>query len=189
MNSLRTLLMLTFLLYSLSWTSCASEETTNAEATEDTTETEAVPNTPVEVKPTNDIRQFWPQFQAAVAQNDKDAIAAMTEFPLRGADYMKPEGEELGLMEAEFMNEYDQLFTEEVREAIGNATVEDLKFLVATEGNNLTERAQATPNSPIYTLYTQRTEQAGTDYAEFVRLGFIFTYRNDEYKWVYLLRV
>jgi len=185
MYSLRTISIFTLLLYSFFWTACASEETNTPETTED----EPVPTTPVEVTPTNDIREFWPQFQAAVAQNDKDAIAAMTEFPLRGADYMKAEGGELGLTEPEFMNEYEQIFTEEVRQAIGNATVDDLKFMVATEGNNLTERARATPNGPIYSLYTQRTEQAGTDYEQFVRLGFVFTYRNDEYKWVYLLRV
>jgi len=188
---LRIFLMFTLFVSSLSLLSCASDESSTADQATADAQSEEIPSTPVEVNPTDDIREFWQQFRTAVAQQDKQAVAAMTEFPLRGADYMMPEGdgEKLGLMEAEFFDKYDQIFDPIIMQELMAITVQDLKFIVASEGNNLTKRTQVEPGKPIYTAFTSRSENVGTDYEQFVRMGFVFSYRDGVYKWIYLLRV
>lgn len=56
---------------------------------------------------------FWAQFKAAVANNNKEAIAAMTKFPL---DYYGKQ-----LTKADFIKEYDAIFSAEVRRCFRNA--------------------------------------------------------------------
>jgi len=56
---------------------------------------------------------FWAQFKAAVATNNKEAIAAMTKFPF---DYYgKP------LTEADFIKRCDAFFSDKVRRCFRNA--------------------------------------------------------------------
>ena len=56
---------------------------------------------------------FWAQFKAAVANNNKEAIAAMTKFPF--AYYAKQ------LTKADFIKECDAIFSAEVRRCFRNA--------------------------------------------------------------------
>ncbi len=56
---------------------------------------------------------FWAQFKAAVANNNKEAIAAMTKFPF---DYYgKP------LTKADFIKQCDAIFSDKVQRCFRNA--------------------------------------------------------------------
>lgn len=56
---------------------------------------------------------FWAQFKAAVANNNKEAIAAMTKFPF---DYYgKP------LTKADFIKKCDEIFSDKVPRCFRNA--------------------------------------------------------------------
>ena len=56
---------------------------------------------------------FWAQFKAAVANKDREAIAAMTKFPF---DYFAKQ-----LTKADFMKECDAIFSDEVQRCFRNA--------------------------------------------------------------------
>ena len=56
---------------------------------------------------------FWTQFKTAVANNNKEAIAAMTKFPF---DYYAKR-----LTKADFMKECDAIFSDEVQRCFRNA--------------------------------------------------------------------
>jgi len=49
---------------------------------------------------------FWAQFKAAVAKNDKEAVAEMTRFPVDVSE---------NLTRAAFIKKYHAIFTQEVR--------------------------------------------------------------------------
>lgn len=144
---------------------------------------------PVEVTPTQDINVFWPQFQAAVAQNDKDAVVKMTDFPLRGTDYTLNNPESPGMVEAAFLQNYDAIFTEEMRDAIAATPVDKLGLMRAHEGNNLTMLTQAPQGSPMYTIRTEAMENLGTAQERLVRRTYIIGLRDDVLKFMYILRM
>jgi hypothetical protein len=56
---------------------------------------------------------FWAQFKAAVANNNKEAIAAMTKFPF---DYYGKQ-----LTKADFIKQYDAIFSHKVQRCFRNA--------------------------------------------------------------------
>jgi hypothetical protein len=56
---------------------------------------------------------FWAQFKAAVANNNKEAIAAMTKFPF--AYYAKQ------LTKADFIKQCDAIFSDKVQRCFRNA--------------------------------------------------------------------
>ncbi len=56
---------------------------------------------------------FWAQFKAAVANNNKEAIAAMTKFPF---DYYGKQ-----LTKADFIKQYDAIFSDKVQRCFRNA--------------------------------------------------------------------
>ena len=52
---------------------------------------------------------FWTEFKAAVAKNDKEAVAALTKFPF-------DMGEEI--TRAAFIKKYDEIFSQKVRRCL-----------------------------------------------------------------------
>src|SRR5687767_1696111 len=55
---------------------------------------------------TQAFASFWTEFKAAVAKKDKEAVAAMTNFPF---DELEK------LTKAAFIKKYDEIFTQKVR--------------------------------------------------------------------------
>lgn|GEM_PF-703939 len=62
---------------------------------------------------------FWPKFQAAVAQNDKAAVAAMTKFPLT-----MPYGVPAVKTKAQFLQRYAKIFDAATRKCFASAQPE-----------------------------------------------------------------
>ena len=68
-----------------------------------------------EVKSEGQFAPFWAQFKAAVAKKDKEAIAGMTKFPFNRG---KP------LTRADFMKQFDVIFSAKVRKCFQSAKPE-----------------------------------------------------------------
>ena len=62
---------------------------------------------------------FWPKFQSAVAKNDKEALAAMTKFPLT-----MPYGVPAVKTKAQFLQRYGKIFDAETRKCFAAAQPE-----------------------------------------------------------------
>jgi hypothetical protein len=68
----------------------------------------------VEAQTTNDaFNSFWKTFKAAMAKNDKEAVANLTKLPFL---YESRERDRAG-----FIKIYDQLFTRKVRRCVATA--------------------------------------------------------------------
>ena len=55
---------------------------------------------------------FWAQFKAAVAKNDKAAVAEMTKFPFDAGNH---------LSKADFLKQYESFFRQETRRCFSKA--------------------------------------------------------------------
>jgi hypothetical protein len=64
-------------------------------------------------KSTQTFASFWVQFRAAVAKNDKEAVATMTRFPF-------PFGNE-EITRAEFIEKYDSIFGRKAQRCFAKA--------------------------------------------------------------------
>lgn len=70
------------------------------------------------------MKQFWSKFQNAVAKNDKDAVAAMSKFPL-----LMPYGVPSIKTRAQLIRRYGEIFDAETRNCFATARpqVDDAK--------------------------------------------------------------
>jgi hypothetical protein len=59
-----------------------------------------------EAQSTQSFASFWAQFKAAVAKNDKEAVATMTQFPVDISERVTRDA---------FMKKYDEIFNHDVR--------------------------------------------------------------------------
>jgi hypothetical protein len=68
------------------------------------------------------MKQFWSKFQRAVAKNDRDAVAAMSKFPL-----LMPYGVPSIKTRAQLARRYGEIFDAETRKcfAVARPQVED----------------------------------------------------------------
>ncbi|MGB9179710.1 MAG: hypothetical protein WCB68_10745 [Pyrinomonadaceae bacterium] len=65
----------------------------------------------------SEMQIFWSTFQAAVARNDKEAVASMTHFPLE-----MPYGVRSIRTKAQFMKSYSKIFDAETKKCFSTAT-------------------------------------------------------------------
>jgi hypothetical protein len=70
------------------------------------------------------MKQFWSKFQNAVAKNDRDAVAAMSKFPL-----LMPYGVPSIKTRAQLIRRYGEIFDAETRKCFATAQpqVDDAK--------------------------------------------------------------
>jgi hypothetical protein len=70
------------------------------------------------------MKQFWSKFQNAVAKNDKDAVAALTKFPL-----LMPYGVSSIKTRAQLIRRYGEIFDAETKKCFAGARpqVDDTK--------------------------------------------------------------
>lgn len=82
------------------------------------------PNAPAQEKASPAMKQFWSKFQSAVAKNDRQAVAAMTKFPL-GMPYGVPSIK----TRAQLISRYGKIFDAETKKCFAGAQpqVEDAK--------------------------------------------------------------
>lgn len=81
-------------------------------------------NTSAEGNVTPAMKLFWGKFQSAVAKNDKEAVAAMTKFPLS-----MPYGVRSIRTKAQLLKDYGKIFDAETKKCFAAASpqVEDAK--------------------------------------------------------------
>jgi hypothetical protein len=75
-------------------------------------------NSPVaaQAKASPAMKQFWSKFQSAVAKNDKEAVAALTKFPLG-----MPYGVASIKTRAQLISRYGEIFDAETKKCFGGA--------------------------------------------------------------------
>jgi hypothetical protein len=74
---------------------------------------------PLSPQTTPAFAAFWPKFQSAVAKNDKEALAAMTKFPLT-----MPYGAPAIKTKAQFLQRYGKIFDAATRKCFAAAQPE-----------------------------------------------------------------
>lgn len=76
-------------------------------------------------KTSNDLKQFWKNFQTDVKSGDKEKVANHFKFPFMNI-FKYFEGEESKLDREKFLQYYDDFFTNCVKQAIAHKTFNDL---------------------------------------------------------------
>jgi hypothetical protein len=79
---------------------------------------------PAQANPSPAMKEFWGKFQSAVAKNDRNAVAALTKFPLS-----MPYGVPSIKTRAQLISNYGKIFDAETKKCFAGAQpqVEDAK--------------------------------------------------------------
>lgn len=82
------------------------------------------PNIPAQANASPALKGFWSKFQSAVAKNDREAVAAMTKFPLG-----MPYGVRSIKTRAQLISSYGKIFDAETKKCFAGARpqLEDAK--------------------------------------------------------------
>jgi len=97
------------------------------------------------------IDSFWIEFQQAVVNNDREAVADMTVFPLLGAEGYVESFDSMGISQAQFLQQFDRIFDEKVKATIAKTTVADLEQYLSPKDAALQSIALP-PNTTVYYL-------------------------------------
>ncbi|MDO3408422.1 hypothetical protein QWJ34_01430 [Saccharibacillus sp. CPCC 101409] len=80
-------------------------------------------------KDASNVKAFYANLQRAVAKGDKAAVAARVHYPLSvylDTDDDKPAAKTVIKTKAQFLNKYNQIFTEDVRESLAETSFAEL---------------------------------------------------------------
>ncbi len=131
------------------------------------------------------IDAFWADFQQAVLQDDREAVADLTTFPLMGAEGYTESADTLGISRAQFLQQFDYIFDEKVKATIAKTAVRDLQQYVSPKDAAL-ESMSLPPNTVIYYLNVLYVFDEGLETQTESSVGFYFLKDKGVFKLAYV---
>lgn len=131
------------------------------------------------------IDSFWSDFQQAVLNNDREAVADMTIFPLLGAEGYVERFDTKGISREEFIQQFDQIFEEKVKSTIAATLVSDLGQYLSPKDAAL-ESIALPANATIYYLNVLYVFDEGLETQTESSVGFYFLKNKGVFKLTYI---
>ena len=128
---------------------------------------------------TERMEDFWPLFQEAIAQDNRIRVAALTNFPLPGAEPFVRSNVYVaaGILPEQFLESYDRIFDERARAFLTRTPLSDLERYTVTP-ESYAEMLGIPTGTEVYALsvpyvFNQGTEKQteSTVSFHFIRIG------------------
>lgn len=107
------------------------------------------------------IESFWTDFQQAIKDNNKNAVADLTLFPLPGTQSLAANVSEEGMTRAQFLENFDQIFEKQIKETIAEIKASDLNEYVPPKDAAL-ESLKLPTKTAIYSFTVSYIFDEGT---------------------------
>lgn len=131
--------------------------------------------TPKPIVPvTNDWKPFWKEFSNAVEQNQKDAVVKMVKWPLVSS---LVEG---GYQQEKFIQDFDLLFDDEVKEHFRNLTEMEIQTIPSNE--QMTAYLKIPAGIEVKSITVSYVFDKGTDSQTESSKTFIFGQNEGQYQ-------
>ncbi|GEM_PF-2052380 len=132
------------------------------------------------------IEAFWAEFQKAVGENNRTAVADLMLFPLKGTEFMDGNFNENGLSREQFFEQYEAIFDEKTRQAIVATPAEKLVKFVSQKDAAL-EKIGIPSRTEVYNLTISSIFDEGLDTQTESSVGFYFLKEKEIFKLAFLL--
>lgn len=132
------------------------------------------------------IEVFWTDFQKAVGENNRAAVADMMLFPLKGTEFMGSNFNENGLSREQFFEQYETIFDEKTRQTIVAMPAEKLVKFVSQKDAAL-EKIGIPPKTEVYNLTISSIFDEGLETQTESSIGFYFIKEKEVFKLSFLL--
>lgn len=131
------------------------------------------------------IDSFWTDFQQAIANNDREAVADMTIFPLFGAEGYVENFDTLGITREQFLQHFDQIFDEKAKANIAKTAASELEQYTSPKDAALKSIALPT-DSKVYFLNILYVFDEGMETQTESSVGFYFLKDKGIFKLAYI---
>ncbi|HMN90804.1 MAG TPA: hypothetical protein PKD70_10520 [Saprospiraceae bacterium] len=129
---------------------------------------------------------FWTDFQSAVANDNRQAVARMTHFPLKGAEPYLASFDMEGISQAAFMEVYDGIFDRRTRQVIAAIAINELARFTADD-ESIVEVMGFPIGTEFYNFTVMYTFDEGEDIQTESSVTFHFAKVNGRYQLCFLL--
>jgi hypothetical protein len=129
---------------------------------------------------------FWADFQLAVANDNRQGVARMTHFPLKGAEPYLASFDMEGISQAAFMEVYDRIFDRRTRQVVAAIATNELARFTADD-ESIVEVMGFPIGTEFYNFTVMYNFDAGEDIQTESSVTFHFAKVNGRYQLCFLL--
>lgn len=132
------------------------------------------------------MEAFWADFQKAIAENNRAAVADMTIFPLKGTEFFGANFNEDGLSREQFLQQYESLFDDRTKQIIATTAANQLVKFANPKASAL-EKIGVPTSSEIYSLNFSYLDDEGQETQTESSVTFYFLKKDGNFKLAFLL--
>lgn len=132
------------------------------------------------------IETFWADFQKAIAENNRAAVADMTIFPLKGTEFFGKNFNENGLSREQFLQQYESIFDEKSKQIITSTSANQLVRFVNQKAFTL-EKIGMPASNEIYSLNWSYVFDEGLETQTESSVTLYFLKKDEIFKLAFLL--